>query len=304
MNRYRPTTSTCITTIGLLYTLACVRPSTFPAPETPPSQPTQEQPPPSIPKPINSSASWQLSPTSESRRYNTVSTTSIQKVGETDQALDSITTRAQYHLSTIRSSTSAAFTGSIDSFTSQTGNRIGNELMNFSFPIPFAGQIQNHQLQLDVRNGSRSTEISSIPCALPGQTMLANVERNLFLTPLQLQAGMVWEDTLTSTSCNGEITLHLTTIRNYKVLDETSLNGISVIAIDLTEKTLSIGEGSQNQHRILVTGEGNGSGRLYLDPGTGLLFNFSAQIQTTLHIQTSGRLQQFLQISKQTVVQI
>ncbi len=284
-----------ITFVGAL---ACARPSTLPSPEIPSSEPSTEILSQPIPE-KSSSKSWQLSPTTDTRRYTTVVTTNIQ---QTDGTRDSITTRAQYSLTIARSTTSTLLSGSIDAFTVQAGNRIGGNPPMASFPMPFTGEVQDHALKLNVTDRSQST--SSLPCDNPATSAVTAVERNLFITPLQLQAGMTWQDSLSTSSCSGQLPLNLTILRSYKVLGESSFEGLPAITVEVTEKTLSTGEGSQDQHRIIVNGEGLKSGRFYLDTTNGSLISSSSNTHTTLQIQSSGRTQQFTQDSKETTTRM
>ena len=293
----------CRIVIALVAVLACARPSTLPVPKTPSTQPPDSGSPQSIQRENNSPKFWQLSPTSEDQRYSTVITTTIQqKVGEVT-VFDSVTTRAQYSISFTHSATEVLLSGLIQAFTAQAGTRIGTGTAISSLPVAFTGQIQNHELQLNILNSNRLST-ASLPCEMPATTALTAVQASLFVTPLHLQTGMTWQDSLSSTSCSGNFPLNLTILRTYKVLGQSFINNIPVIAIDLTEKTLSAGEGSQGQHRIIINGQAAGSGQLYLDTSTGALISFSSDTQTTLQIQSSGRTQQFLQNSKQVITRI
>jgi len=287
---------TIVTLVGLF---ACTRPSTISGPQIPS---TQVSSPESNEK--NSLKSWQISPTSETQHYSTLVTTTIQQLTTAQAATDSITTRARYNLNITQLASSVSLTGSVEAFVLQAGNRISSEAMVSSFPVLFTGQIQNHQLKLDVISNDHSATTSTLSCEIPGKTALTMVQRNLFVTPLHLQPGMIWQDSLLSTSCSGSLELNLTILRNYRVIGESIFNGTSAIVVDITEKTLSAGEGSQDQHRLIIKGEGLKSGRLYLDQTTGILLSLSSETHTTLQIQTSGQIQHFLQISRETTIRM
>jgi hypothetical protein len=287
---------TIVTLVGLF---ACTRPSTISGPQIPS---TQVSSPESNEK--NSLKSWQISPTSETQHYSTLVTTTIQQLTTAQAATDSITTRARYNLNITQLASSVSLTGSVEAFVLQAGNRISSEAMVSSFPVLFTGQIQNHQLKLDVISNDHSATTPTLSCEILGKTALTMVQRNLFVTPLRLQPGMIWQDSLLSTSCSGSLELNLTILRNYKVIGESIFNGTSAIVIDITEKTLSAGEGSQDQHRLIIKGEGLKSGRLYLDQTTGILLSLSSETHTTLQIQTSGQIQHFLQTSRETTIRM
>jgi hypothetical protein len=290
--------------VVLLGSLACTRPSTVPEPPLPSTQASSPEPIESRSGERRSSRFWQISPTSETQHYTTSVTTSIQQSAATQITMDSVTTKAQYDVSITHSANSVSLTGSIQAFSVQAGNRIGSDAGLSSFPISFNGSIRTHELRLDVINTDRSTTPPALSCGTPSRTALTVVQRNLFVTPLQLQSGMTWQDSLVSNSCSGSLELNLAITRNYKVVGESTSDGISVIVIDLIEKTLSAGEGSQDQHRLIIKGEGVKSGRLYVDEKTGALFSLSSETRTILQIQTSGKTQQFLQISKEVTTRM
>jgi hypothetical protein len=283
---------------------ACIRSSTLPEPETPGTQTVRSQPAQPQPEETNLSRSWQISPTSEIQHYSTLVTTTVQQSGIPERVIDTVTTRTQYSLGITRSANSELLTGSIDAFITQNGTRIGASPEIISFPVVFAGQIQNHQLQLEPTSISHSPIGSTLPCGIPGKTALNVIVRNLFIPPLHLQSNMTWQDSLSSTSCNGSLELNLATSRNYKVIGESTFNTIPVITVDITEKTLSTGEGSQDQHTLIVKGETLRSSRAYVDVITGILLGLSSETHTTLQIQASGQVHQFIQTSKETTTRI
>jgi hypothetical protein len=289
-----------VSILTLISTIACASSSTIPTPEIPSPQSSNEKPSQPIITERNSSKSWQLTPTSDVQHYSTTVTTTVQQSAAPTIAIDTVTTRTEYSLSLTRSTTAVSLTGSIQAFTVRAGARIGTEDAMSSFPVSFAGHVQDHHLQLDILSPDHQTSASSVSCETPAKAALITIERNLFVTPMNLRAGLTWEDSLSSQICSRDILLNLTILRTYKVIGEGSSNGTSAIVVDVTEKTLSAGEGSQDQHRIIVNSQATKTGHLYLDAITGLLLNLSSETQTTLQIQASGKNQQFLQISKET----
>jgi hypothetical protein len=293
MNAHSPTIRAQLSILAVAFIAACTHPSTVSSPEIPTSEPTRTATPqPALPE-GNSSKEWQLSPTAEPQRYTSTITTSIQQSSGPTAVRDTITTRAQYDLSMSRSNVETSFTGSIQNLTVQAGKRIGNKDLTPLFPINFSGSMRSHDLQVDVTNPDHS----SLPCEIPARTTLGVVQRNLFTTPVDIRAGMTWQDSLSSTTCSGSLELNLIILRTYKVIGESMLNGHSTIAIDINERTFSSGEGSQENHRIIVTGQGSRLGHLYLDTTTGLLLSLSSEIHTRLDVQISGITQQFTETS-------
>lgn len=297
MNARMFTTPFQLSLVTLVGLLACTQPSTVPEPRLPSPQVSNPDPNGAQPVETGSSKSWRMSPTSETQHYSTLISTGIQQSTAGQISRDSITIKAQYNIGTTYASGSISLAGSIDSFVIQAGNRIGSEAVPVSFPVFFTGQIVNHELQLNLTGNAQSSAITSLPCGTPAKTALTMIQRNLFVTPLQLQSGMTWQDSLSATSCSGSLLLNLTILRNYTIIGESTFHGIPALVVDITEKTLSNGEGSQDQHRLMIKGQGSMSGRLYIDRTTGSVLSLSSETRTSLQIQASGRLQQFMQTS-------
>jgi hypothetical protein len=117
--------------------------------------------------------------------------------------------------------------------------------------------------------------------------------------PLEIHTGDSWQDSTSSTTCNGSLPLNLIDKRDYRLVGETEYQGMKVLLVSRNEKALFYGEGSQDQHRITIRGQTLGTAQLYADPVTGLLLNITADNKTTLSVEASGRIQQFFQTSKE-----
>ncbi|MES2357702.1 MAG: hypothetical protein V4529_05105 [Gemmatimonadota bacterium] len=84
-------------------------------------------------------------------------------------------------------------------------------------------------------------------------------------------------------------------ISNYIVVGDTAFTNAVALQIHRTDSLSAAGEGTEGQHRIIVTATGTGVMDLFLDTAAGRLLS-SRGLQTTLvSITTSGKLTQFIQ---------
>jgi hypothetical protein len=113
--------------------------------------------------------------------------------------------------------------------------------------------------------------------------------------PKQLAVGDRWRDSTTTTGCRGIIPTESTVISNYVVVGDTAFTNAVALEIHRTDSLSATGDGSEGQHRILVTAIGTGVIDLFLDPAAGRLLA-SRGLQTSLvNVTTSGKLTQFIQ---------
>jgi len=113
--------------------------------------------------------------------------------------------------------------------------------------------------------------------------------------PNQLAVGDRWRDSTTTTGCRGTIPAESTVISNYVVVGDTAFTNAVALQIHRTDSLSATGEGTEGQHRIMVTATGTGVMDLFLDTAAGRLLS-SRGLQTTLvSVTTSGKLTQFIQ---------
>lgn len=236
---------------------------------------------------------WKIVPSSQPQRYSSELSTVISEINGSTARRDSLTTRATYSLSTSRSADSVSFSGSIDSYSLQ-GSGSQTTQLRFDFPILFTGRIAEHNISSQRANTANT---GSSLCGDSSRIPLRIAERALFVSPLELNNHQSWTDSTSSVVCSGTLPLTVFSIRKFRVVGESQLNGISALVIDQNEKTFSQGEGSQEQHRIFVEGHGSTTGHLYIDRASGGLLQAKLASSDTLFIRSSGRVQQFLQSS-------
>lgn len=233
--------------------------------------------------------------------YSSTATTTLELLSDSVAIHESVMQRSRFTLLTASASGSTSFLGSINDLSTEAGNRIGRPGVSLSFPITFTGHVLDGVIVLDALNGQARK--STDDCFDPALSALNLIHRNIIILPSRLIQGMIWSDSISAAVCSGTIPMTTTSIRTYRVAGESSHEGRPALLIERNEKTLSTGEGSQNQHRILIQMEGKGSGKLYIDRVTGALLDSDVEQQTEITIN-AGRLQRFKQtVRERTAVQ-
>ena len=266
---------------------------------------TQELPepvslPPVSPEPARATSTshttWRISPVAESKKYSSVLTTRIQQTGNIGKQ-DSLAVTTLYSLSIARTADVTSLSGKIEAFTVRAGEQIGSPVLELQLPVSFTGKFEDQEVQLEPVVSPNHA--SSLTCDDFSLALLATVHRNVFIPPLEISGGQIWQDSTSYTMCSGPIPLSVVSVRNYRLTGEITFDGVTAFIVDENERTFSRGEGSQGQHRVRVETHSTTTKRLYLDRTSGALLSLSADSKTILSIQTSGRMQNFIETSKE-----
>lgn len=259
-------------------------PSPVSVPQTTPETSTSNTP---------TTKSWRITPTSQVYSYSSLLVTVTTQADTPGVRRDSLTAHTAYSISTTRNSDSLFFSGAITSFTVQSTLPKTDEA-RLTFPIIFTGTVSSHNAHTQSSNNRLE---NTKPCEDISQVPLRTVQRNLFLLPLEILTHNSWSDSTTSLVCSGTMPLIVTSVRTLHVTGETDFEGIPALVFEESEKTFSKGEGFQGQHRIFVESVGITDGHFYADRATGSLLASNTRNMTTLSVQSSGRIQHFLQSS-------
>jgi len=246
--------------------------------------------------PVSPGRTWTITPGAQPQRYSSTATIALELITDSTRIRENITQQSRFTLLTGSASGSSSFLGTIESLTTETPTRIGSAELPATFPISFTGHIQNGTVVLDAVNGRPRT--GPIECSTPAFSALNIIHRNIIILPAQLTQGMTWRDSTSTAGCSGSIPVNTIAVRSYRVAGETELSGRPALLLERTEKTLSTGEGSENQHRILIRTDGSGTGRVYIDRFSGALLSAESEQQINVTI-TAGRSQRFIQLVKE-----
>lgn len=146
-----------------------------------------------------------------------------------------------------------------------------------------------------------SPAVGAVTVCDSSATLLARAQQLIPKLPRQLAVGDRWRDSTTTTGCRGTIPAESSVISNYVVTGDTSVSSAIVLDVHRTDSLSANGEGTEGQHRILVTATGTGTVDIFLDIATGRLIG-SHGLQTSLvNVTTSGKMTQFIQHVTETV---
>lgn len=230
---------------------------------------------------------WRLVPKMASRQYQANSVSSLELAG----TRDSVVTGIRLTLNSQPGDTAIIFSGTVDSISILSGPRIGSSRHTTQL-IPFAGRL--NQNSVSITAPSR--------CNNDGISLELMIPHLLFQVPRQqITSGYTWADSTTTSTCYGSIPVVSTVVHNYRVVDESVVDGRATILLGQTERTRSQGAGSQEQHRVEIESAGSGSAQIWIDSTNGQLIKSISESAGTVTVIVSGRRQVFNQGTRITI---
>jgi len=276
---------------------ACSRSTSVPV-GIPPDPVTETRP---VSSPVlHSGKTWTLSTDSSSRRYVSTAQT-IVELADSINARDQVTRKTVFSLAFSSNSSEIRAIASIDELSTNAGARIGSSLSPVSLPLQVNAQIVNGGLVLQRIAGSSGSVIPD--CNNPAMAALPSLQRAIVVTPSLLVGDMAWRDSSSTSSCSGTVPVSLITVRQYRVLGESSHAGMPSILLERLETATFRGEGSQDQHRILISGTGTGTSQVHLHPVSGRLMSLDGEHRSDLVVTSSGRQQRFKQVTREVIAE-
>jgi len=238
---------------------------------------------------ISSVNSWHISPVTALRRYRVSTATTL----ETNGVHDSISSVIVLSIGQEKQQLTEIFSGTVDSFTLQSGSHIGNPAFTPKLPIAFSGHLRQSEIELEQK----------IECStqLPVAAIIQKIIWNL---PVELRSEQTWTDSSSVTSCNGSLPASVKTVRTYRVTGEDRIAGIPYLLITRTDRTSSISEGSQEQHQVRTSSSTSGTVNLWIDSQNGALIRSAADYFGTVTVTASGRSQVFTHRIKEIIEEI
>ncbi|MEP6507612.1 MAG: hypothetical protein ABJC63_05250 [Gemmatimonadales bacterium] len=244
---------------------------------------------------------WRITPTLEVANYQSTLKTIIAERGTPENRQSSFTTTTDYSLRLVKASNSIGISGRVSTFQIESDQAAQLSSRNFFvLPFSFDGMISNHNISLHLSDPDQLASVAQ--CNDSSQTILSIVNRDLIVVPQELATDQSWQDSTSSSLCSASLPVVVSVIRNYKITGEIIINDVPALKLERTEKLVTSGEGSQGQHQITINGTGTGKAQVYIDQISGLLLSLSATTQIELSIRSSGRIQNFSQVSEEKVI--
>jgi len=272
--------------------------SANPSPSIP--APDREAPPTAVDAPVVSGRyEWTISPGDQAGVYSSVTSMSVELDSPAGIVRDTLSSQIEFALSISRSAGAPRFHGSITSMSAQAGTTIGSSAQTPRLPFSFSGRIENGKLLLEPVSGEPASVLTD--CNNTTLAAVPAIGRVMVLPPLRLQRGASWTDSSTVSTCAGSVPVTLTVLRTYRILGE---GRSGTILVERNDRTLTTGDGAQDQHRVTIRSEGTGSARLELDSETGALIESQGEGTTTVDVTASGRTRRFTQRLKERITRL
>lgn len=161
--------------------------------------------------------------------------------------------------------------------------------------------IQSPQEQATVtvdRNGAvqiTSPTVQENGACDPAAVTVARARQLIPVLPAHIVAGDSWADSTVTDGCRGSIPATSHTTHTYTPLGDTTYAGVTALHIRRADTLNARGEGAEGQHRVLLTASGTGTTDLLFDVTTGRLLRSEAVQNSSITLNTSGRIAHFVQ---------
>jgi len=276
------------TSIFCLGALAACRSGSVPAPT---SGPTPDVTPSTPPTETHTSSSWSIPISHSTHLYHSISRTIIQEAESQSSRRDTVEVSAWFTITNNQQQSSPTFAGSIDSIYSKP-----NAIPSFR-RIDFSALLNGTEMILTAETPGASTDY----CTIPGFQFLSEIRPLLMLRPVRLDHSTTWVDSSSTTTCSSRIPLTKQIARSYRVGDQQLKAGAQLLELLQTEAIHFSGTGAQTQHQLTISGEGQGTIKLYIDINSGIPITSEAREITTVSISSSGQIRRFIQQTQQNI---
>jgi hypothetical protein len=253
--------------------------------------PTRPEP---VSEPIAASVStrtvWVLSPDSRPYRYHS-STETLLELSD-PAASESINTAVDFSLSVSRNSNGISYSATLESISVQGGPKTGSAPAVPQLPLSLKGELREGRLTAEIESSQPAPVMN---CSTEALSAASAVQRALLQIPASLRKDMTWTDSTTAILCSGSIPVNTTILHEYRVTGETGRG----ILIERQDRTVSSGQGIQDQHRIRLRTEGSGSTQLIIDSVSGGLVESNGTHTASVTVTASGKDQKFTQTTRE-----
>ena len=248
--------------------------------------------PPTAPAPITpSSRSWSFTYAAGALFYEVSRTATIESQSDSSSHVELSNNVTHELLNLEIASDTLRFTAAIDTFATATQGSIG-PAQAVNLPVQLTGSLLHDSLAISNDSIHESCN--------PAHSALSTDLRNLLIPfPVKLDQGATWKDSTAVKGCVGMISTIVTASRSFVVAGETTYEGRPVLAVQRADTIHAHGEGSQQQHQLVLDADGTGTAVYYLSPADGHVVHLGTEQDLELAITTSGQVHRFKQRSKQ-----
>jgi hypothetical protein len=136
-------------------------------------------------------------------------------------------------------------------------------------------------------------------CSPVSSTLASDLHSLLIHFPSPVTPTMAWRDSVEITGCQATIPTRSQVLRSYRVSGEVMHDGMPMLEILRVDTVRALGEGAQQQHRVILEGRGIGKASYYIDPVSSRIVRIVSDQDLSLTVTTGGKPQQFRQRSQQ-----
>lgn len=220
---------------------------------------------------------------------------------EGDPRVDSVSTRALVTYRIVRGdSGTITVDGTVDTFT-VTSSRVGT-VQPPSTAVPFT-----ISALLDGQRRDVNPVDSAGACATPVSAVVAVGRELLTALPLPLTPAAEWMDSTTTVSCRAALPLLAHSVRQSRAAwvtvpaDWSRHDRDVAFEISRTTTTTISGQGRVAGRQVDLSGQGQGSNVLYVDPELGILLGGTGNSSTKIVVDAGSQRQEFVQTAHQQV---
>ena len=219
-----------------------------------------------------------------------------------DPRVDSVSTRAvvTYHIVRGDSGT-ITVDGSVDTFT-VVNSRVPGSSLPVSSGIPFT-----MTALVDGRLENFGNSDSASVCATPVSAIVSAGREILAALPVPLMPAAEWTDSATTITCRAALPMIARTVRRSRAVwasvpqDWSRQSGDVAFEVARTTTTVVSGQGRAAGRQVDLSGQGQGSSLLYVDPELGILLGGTGNGSTKIVVDAGSQRQEFVQTVHQQV---
>lgn len=273
-------------------------PSTSPRPSTTPMPPVVAPPAAAVPN-VSAPAPHPFAYAPGTYRYEVRTDAVITVAG--DARVDTVSTRALVTYRIARSDSGTInIAGTVDTFTVTNSRAAATAPVSTDVPFTMTAFLDGRP------QGSAAIDSTAV-CATPVSAVVTAGRELLTALPVPLIPAAEWTDSTTTVTCRGALPLIARSIRQSRASwvsvpgDWSRRAGDVAFEVARTTTTTISGQGRAAGRQVDLSGAGQGSSVLYVDPELGVLLGGTGNGSTKIVVDAGSQRQEFIQTVHQQV---
>jgi hypothetical protein len=217
--------------------------------------------------------------------YELTSRATVQFLGDSSVKPDTLETAVVIHYDASWTGAGLDFTGTVQSHVTAASARLRQAAGESLDPVPFRATVDTGAGKVRLLGDSAETAPT---CPSPHAGALAAARQYLASIPRTLAPGATWTDTVSATSCRGEIPVTTTAVRQFTVALEHPPSGPPAIVVSHLSTITLHGEVARRGRTVALNGTGNRQYEDRYDAFTGVLKSRDARMDVDLSVGVAG----------------